>query len=65
MSKPEFANICVGTVLRFSVNTCLYRLRYRICRTLIMERITPQASASLVEAVKISQRAEWEVTDRA
>ena len=61
MSKVMFANAPNGTVFRFvGHNMCLYRLHYRICRTLVMERITPQASASLVEIVKPSQRDEWE-----
>lgn len=61
MTKIEFTNAPNGTTFRFSVNKCLYRLNARIARSLVMERITPQASASLVEIVKIGQRAEWEI----
>ena len=64
MTKPEFANAPNGTVLRFSVNMCLYRIHSRLCRKLVMQRITPQASASLVEIVSIGQRGEWEVEAR-
>jgi hypothetical protein len=60
MSKVEFQNAPTGIVFRFKVNCCLYRLRDRISRALVMERITPQASASLVEIVKESQRGEWD-----
>ena len=65
MTKVEFANAPNGTMVRFAVNSCVYRIRQRISRTLVMERVTPRASASLVEIVKESQRGEWEIEEKA
>jgi len=65
MSKVEFTNSPNGTKFQFSVNSCVYRLRERIGRKLVMERITPCASASLVEIVTESQRSEWTGLEKA
>lgn len=61
MTKIDFTNVCNGTVLRNTESGLHYRLRERICRTLVLVRISPVASAQLVEVVKPSQRKDWEI----
>lgn len=61
MTKVTFHNVCNGTMLRNSETLLHYRLRERIHHTLVLERVTPQASAPVVEIVRPSQRKEWEI----
>ncbi len=63
MSKSQFANVCVGTLLDHTVTGLRYRIRDRIARALVLERVSPVAFASLVEIVRISQRAEWNIAE--
>jgi len=61
MTKPQFSNICVGTQV-YNVTTHIhYRVRERIMRTLVLERISPVASAPLVEIAKLSQCGDWDI----
>lgn len=61
MSKPAFANVCVGTMLRHTETGLHYRIRERIAGTLVLVRVSPVAHAPLVEIAKISQRGDWEL----
>lgn len=64
MTKPEFANICNGTMLKNYETGLVYQLRERICRKLVLIRVTPQASAPLCEIVLPSQGKQWGIEDR-
>lgn len=59
LTKPQFANVCNGSVLVNVESGFLYRIHERINRSLVLQRITPAASAPLIEIVKESQRKEW------
>ncbi len=63
MSKPEFANVCVGTLLDNTDTGFRYRIHERICRTLVLVRVTPFAGLPLVITVRIGQRAEWNIAE--
>lgn len=61
MNKVEFANVCNGTMLMDVDTLTRYRLRERVCRTLILVRVTPMASGSDVEIVKPSQYRQYDI----
>ena len=63
MTKPQFANVCNGTLLDNADTGCRYRLRERICRTLVLVRLTPMAGLPLVEIVRPSQYKEWNIAE--
>jgi hypothetical protein len=63
LTKPDFANVCVGTALDNVSTGFRYRIRERVCRTLILERVTPMAGLPLVLVVRIGERSGWMIAE--
>lgn len=63
MTKVQFANICIGTLVDNLSTSVRYRVRDRICRTLVLERVSPVASAPLIETPRIAQHADYSIVD--
>ena len=61
MTDVQFANVPNGAVLQNVLTHAHYRIRERISQTIVAERIEPIATLALVEIIRPSQRAEWDI----
>lgn len=61
MTKVQFSNVCVGTLLDNTDTGLRYRLTERIARRLVLVRVSAVASAPLVVIPRESQAKEWQI----
>lgn len=61
MNKIQFTNLVNGVELVDKTTRLHYRLRYRISRKMVLERITPYISAPVIQIIHTAKQAlDWE-----